>query len=94
MFRDWTPQDWAIFLPLLATTLGGLYLTVVKPLLTQLKELVLALRQNTTATNTSADNLATTAAAVTENTVVTKAVADALPNGPVTVNVSQPPAAP
>lgn len=77
---------------LLAVTLPAFYLTVGRPFLVQIKELIEALKENTGATNTSADAMTTTADAVTANTVATKAVAEAIPNAPVTVNVSPPPA--
>ena len=88
---DWTPQDYAIFLPLFATTLGGIYLTVVRPLLTQITELVAAIRANTVATDTSAKAQTSNAVATALNTEATKQVAEALPASPVTVINNPPP---
>lgn len=85
---EWSPQDWGTFLGVLVTTLTGLYLGVVRPLLVQFKELILALKANTESTDVSARAQASNATATVQNTEVTKAVAERLPaSGPVTVNI-------
>lgn len=75
----------------LTVAIPTFYVTVGRPLLAQIRELIIALKDNTAATDTSAAALTTTATAVEANTVVTKAVAEALPTGPVTVNVATQP---
>ena len=79
---DWTPQDWGVFLTLAGTAATGFYLSVVRPLLAQLRDLIAALRENTSATDTSAAALTVLAPVVTTNSVVTQAASDALQDGP------------
>lgn len=90
----WNINDWVIALGTILGSLTAFYLTVGRPLLQQLKELIVALKSNTAATDVSAAAMSTTAVAVDANTVVTKQAADALVTSPVTVNVATPPPEP
>lgn len=89
----WTVQDWVTFIGVASAALSGAYLTVVRPLLAQLKELIVALHENTGATNVSATALTTLKPVVEANTVATAAGTSDAPSS-MTVNVtpSQPPA--
>lgn len=79
----------------LAVTLPAFYLTVGRPFLGQIKDLIAELRANTAATNTSATAATSQATATAANTEATHTLTAVLPTAPVTVNVtSDPPAAP
>ena len=75
---------------LLTVALPTFYLTVVRPLLTQVKDLILALRENTNATDTSATALTELKPVVQANTVATAAIAGTGDGGTLTVNVVAP----
>jgi len=86
---EWSLQDWLTFIAAAGAAALAFYTGVVRPTLAQIKDLIVALRENTTATDTSATALKDLEPAVTANTVVTRAVADATaPARHGTVNVS------
>lgn len=74
---QWSVQDWATFLGVAVPAAAAFYLKVIRPLLAQITELIDALRQNTAATDTSADALVTLAPVVEKNTTATQAASDA-----------------
>lgn len=86
---EWSLQDWLTFIAASGAAALAFYTGVVRPTLAQIKELIVALKDNTASTDVSARAQTSNAAATAENTEATRVVAKALPASPVTVNVGQ-----